>query len=96
VHLRDPEPFGDLRLGHVLEESKQEHDLLALGQRRQYRANRFDIEHLIQIGVEVSETASDRSPVVVASGPGPGRVRRQGGVRAIGNLRLHHLFTVES
>jgi hypothetical protein len=25
VHLGDPEPFGDLGLGHVLEESKQEH-----------------------------------------------------------------------
>ena len=51
MHLRDPEPFGDLRLRHVLEESKQEHGLLTFGQRRHQGANRFDIEHLIQIGV---------------------------------------------
>jgi hypothetical protein len=33
VHLGDPEPFGDLGLGHVLEESKQEHGSLTFGRR---------------------------------------------------------------
>jgi hypothetical protein len=51
VHLGDPEPFGDLSLGHVLEESKQEHGSLTFGRRRHQRADRFDIEHPVQIGV---------------------------------------------
>ena len=51
MHLRDPEPFGDLRLRHVSDESKHEYGLLAFGQRRHQWANRLDVEHLIQIGV---------------------------------------------
>ena len=33
MHLGDPEPFGDLGLGQVFEESKQEHGSLTFGRR---------------------------------------------------------------
>ena len=63
MHLRYPEPFGDLGLRHVLEESKLQNRLLAFWQRRQEWANRFDVEHLLEIGVEISEAVTDRSSV---------------------------------
>ena len=55
VHLRYPEPFGDLRLRHVLEEPKLQNRLVAFRQRRQEWTDRFDVEHLVQIGVQISE-----------------------------------------
>ena len=70
MHLRYPDPFGDLGLRHVLEESKHQNRLLAFGKRRQQWADRFDVEHLIEIGVEISEAVpgSDRPS---SSSPAP-------------------------
>jgi hypothetical protein len=79
VHLRYPESFADLGLRHVFEESKPQNALLAFRQRRQERANRFDVEHLVQVAVQISEAATDRSSivVVVACAGGGGGVRRE-------------------
>ena len=63
MHLRYPEPFGDLGLRHVLEESKLQNHLLAFWQRRQEWADRFDVEHLIEICVEISEAVS-QAPIL--------------------------------
>jgi hypothetical protein len=93
VHLRYPEPFGDLGLRQVLEESKLQNHQLAFWQRRQEWADGFDVEHLIEICVEISEAVSRASSsVVVASSRR--RVRRKSRIRAKRNLRLHHLFAV--
>jgi hypothetical protein len=51
VHLRYPEPFGNLGLSHIVEEPKLQNRLVAFWQRRQQRAHRFDVEHLVEIGV---------------------------------------------
>lgn len=90
MHLRYPDAFGDLGLGHVREESKLEHGLLAFGQRRQEWANGFGVEHLVQIGVKVAETSGNRSAVVVIGGRRG--IGRQGGVCAGRNNGLQHLF----
>lgn len=54
MHLRDAKALCDLSLCHVLEEPELEHGSLALGQRRDQGANRFDLEHLVQVGVSAS------------------------------------------
>ena len=65
MHLRYSEPFRDLGLRHVVEETKPQDCLVAFWQRRQEWANRLDVEHLVQVGVQIAEGVCDRPYFVV-------------------------------
>ena len=95
MHLRDSDPLGDLSLRHVLEESERQYCPLAFGQCRQERTNRRDVEHLVEVGVEISDGVGDRSSVVVVTCPRRG-VGGQRGIGAGGDLCLHHLIPVDA
>jgi hypothetical protein len=94
VHLGDPEPFGDLGLGNVREESKHEHGSLTFGQRRHQQANRFDIEHLSRLASKSPKLLLTDCPSSSPAARGRGR-QTTGWSRRGGDLGLHYLFPVD-
>ena len=65
------------------------------GKCSQQRSYRRDVEHLVQVGVEITEGVDDRPSVVFVACPGR-RVRRKSGIGAGRDLRLHDLIPVDS
>jgi hypothetical protein len=87
MHLGDTEPFGDLGLRHLLEESQPKDDSVAFGQPCKKRADRFDVEHR----VDIPEGFLKRQVGAVSPG---NPVAGQRGVCAAGDDRFDDFFSV--
>ena len=68
MHLRTADAFRDLGLGQILEESQHQDGSQAVRQGSDVRTYRFNVDHRIQIGVELAEGLAERSVFVVRSG----------------------------
>ena len=93
MHLRAADTFGDLSLGEVLEESKGEDGSVPLRQRGDQGTYRLNIEHLIQVGVNVAEGVADRSVVVAVSDR---QIGGHCGVIAATDRRVDHYSAVDA
>lgn len=71
MHLRDADPFGDLRLGHRLEEPEHQHGSFALGQAFQQRSQRLPILDPVDAGVDVAQRVGDGADVVIVAASPP-------------------------
>jgi hypothetical protein len=60
VHLRHPDPVGDLGLGHVAEEPQHEDGALALGELVEQRAQRLAVLDVLQLRVDRPQGVGER------------------------------------
>ena len=94
VHLRNPDAFGDLTLGHGLEEAEVEHGALALRQSGEQGSDRLLVGDAVELEVDLADGVGDHPRCRVAAGYG--RVDgvdavRLGGQHAVDDVLAAHV-----